>query len=84
LQEGFRPEARESYPSLDMLLQAGYTTILLETDWVDSHYRALLSLAALPRITAGGFCVDFDGVPRLELPPRPANHAGKPQAAPSK
>jgi outer membrane protein TolC len=48
------------YPSLDTVLQAGLTAMKLRVEVVEAKFQALVALAMLERVTAGGVCIDFD------------------------
>jgi outer membrane protein TolC len=46
-------------PTLEDLLDSGRTAARVRIEARQTEYQALLSLAALERITAGGLCIDF-------------------------
>jgi hypothetical protein len=72
LREKFDLE-REKYPHLDSVLQAGLTASRLRVDAVEARFQALVALAMLERVTAGGLCIDFDAgkVNHAEVPVEP-------------
>jgi outer membrane protein TolC len=59
LRRKFDPK-QTSYPTLNDVLHAGVITTRLEIEALEGQFQALVALAALERVTAGGFCVDFD------------------------
>jgi outer membrane protein TolC len=69
LREKFDLE-REKYPHLDNVLQSGITASRLRVDALEARFQALLALAMLERVTAGGLCLDFDAgrVSNAEVP----------------
>jgi outer membrane protein TolC len=49
-----------SYPTLNDVLHAGVITTRLDIEALEAQFQSLVALAVLERVTAGGFCVDFD------------------------
>jgi outer membrane protein TolC len=62
----FDPQRSGGYPNLDDIMNAGVVMTQMEVELNEALFQSLAALAALERVTAGGFCADFDA-------PVPAN-----------